>query len=908
MINDVLVKFVSGEVPDYMGDLQTSEPLEHAHWQPPRTNTSFSRPTLNYLHPNSSTRERVSVLRMSSAVLPMQNLLTFGSRNKSIWALDAVSQRLTRGLLDWDGLRAELLHASEAKRDYEPLLDHITPDELWQLRQVLTSHHLDAEAERVLLILIADRVLAGESMDRGSLPALAVHLLGAGLDSRVRHLLRIWTADNYLRHAIGTELEHPRFGGSLDLLLARFNQIYRRFGLETVFLDDAGTTPFTRLRAEPAERIVDGPLVTVIMSCWSPGEELLLAVRSIIDQTYQNWELIVTDDASPDRHDDVLEQVALMDGRIRVIRNEVNAGTYIRRNEALDIARGKLVTMQDSDDWSHPRRLEIQVRDLEHAPDRFANVVRNVRLTEDLSLYSERGMQPGICEPAIMFRRESVLAKIGYFDGVRKAADREYRERLEAATGEPVPLAGPEVPLVLMLADVSSLSGSDFRGKWVHPARIAYRSSMWRVHDLIRDGEVSPHFPAHQTTRVLDAPAPLLGHSEAPASMDLLVILDGRPVSGRRQFLAEVTQELRGALDSGLVVGVMHSDSLRGGKSQGYFDTHMQELVDEAGLHRVIDDQQVKVGTVIVRHAVAAQGHPPTRRRITADRVVVIDDSDGGDERGVTYARADVDATLRGWFACECDWYVAAPRPLPPKVESIQLEGSQIKVAVSQSGSAKPLSLELRGVDGTVVAFTSDSETAPQADGTSDLAIYRAPIGKLGESPFIIAARLGSYFYPLDVDATRVLTTPGDRILVRQPKERLKLMSAKPPVRDGEDSASFPWLRGAVSALRLSNDRFTIDIDTDSSSKITEVVIVREVNGALRRREFALDQRTEDSISASRSFRDIVGGRWQLFGVFQTPVGRIQYELPVGDGVATADQNEWRIAVRAGRLSVVPKM
>lgn len=908
-MNDFLTIFARGEQPksaaSAIGGAEIVDQDVHAKKGVPLM--AFNAPSLAALDPLSSVRERISVLRLDSKSVSTADLVTFAARNRSRWGLEALVQRFTRGLVDWNGFREELLRGHSASGPAHSVVEQLSATKLWLLRQALLSHHLDLESEHALLVAVADRVVEGERFDRSALPALAVNLIGAGLDDHVQKLLRLYTSETYLRHALTVELAHPRFGGSHELLLERFNQVYRRFGLETVTTEGDGTVPFTRLRAQPAELIQDGPLVSVIMSCWSPGEELLLAVRSIVDQTYQNWELIVTDDASPHEFNPILEEVSAMDPRVRVVRNDVNGGTYVRRNEALNLARGEFVTMQDSDDWSHPRRLEIQSRDLQTAPDRLANIIYNVRLTEDLSLYSERGMQLGLCEPAIMFRRKKVLRKIGYFDDVRKAADREFRQRLEAATGIPVAVVGPEIPLVLMLADVGSLSGSDFRGKWVHPARIAYRSSMLRTHDLISDSEHSPVFPARQTARTLDAPEALLGRSTAPSSMDLVVVLDGRAHSGRRPFLAGVVEELRTALESGLTVGVMHSDSLFGGKQQGYFDASLQRLVDEEGLHRVIDGQHVNAETVVIRHAVALQGHPTERRSIATNRVVVVEDAGGGDARGTTFAKPDVIEIAAGWFGTEPEWHVAAPRPLPPTVEAVVVDADELRITVKHSAGSGAVSVKLRA-EQLKGAPLPGVELRPAGDeGPDVVTAVRLPIDVLGDKPFQIVAQVDSYDYVLDVEVPRILSRSADRVLVRRPHQRLQLVDRDSLRVDVPGGDGQPSVQASIRSISVADGRVTLEIEADGHTRLTRVVAIREVHGRLRRRGLALKTSGEGQLIASRQVLPLAELRWQLFGVFQTAEGRVQHPLGFAPELQTSDGDGWRVRVLGDHvMHIVP--
>lgn len=84
------------------------------------------------------------------------------------------------------------------------------------------------------------------------------------------------------------------------------------------------------------------------------------SIRSVQDQTYENWELIIVDDCSTDNTDDVVSEF-LDDERIRYIKNEKNRGAAISRNRALRAARGRWIAFLDSDDLWLPRKLELQL-------------------------------------------------------------------------------------------------------------------------------------------------------------------------------------------------------------------------------------------------------------------------------------------------------------------------------------------------------------------------------------------------------------------------------------------------------------------------------------------------------------------------------------------------------------------
>ena len=92
------------------------------------------------------------------------------------------------------------------------------------------------------------------------------------------------------------------------------------------------------------------PLITVIVPCYNVEKYLPKCVDSIINQTYQNLEIILVDDGSPDNCGKVCDDYALKDARIKVI-HKPNGGLSDARNVAIDIAKGEWITFVDSDDY-----------------------------------------------------------------------------------------------------------------------------------------------------------------------------------------------------------------------------------------------------------------------------------------------------------------------------------------------------------------------------------------------------------------------------------------------------------------------------------------------------------------------------------------------------------------------------
>jgi glycosyltransferase involved in cell wall biosynthesis len=94
-----------------------------------------------------------------------------------------------------------------------------------------------------------------------------------------------------------------------------------------------------------------------------------LAVRSIMVQSFPDWELLVLDDGSKDRTVDTVLRAARDDPRVRVHADGERLGLSARLNAAIDMARGQLIARMDGDDISYPTRLEAQVSYLRAHPE-----------------------------------------------------------------------------------------------------------------------------------------------------------------------------------------------------------------------------------------------------------------------------------------------------------------------------------------------------------------------------------------------------------------------------------------------------------------------------------------------------------------------------------------------------------
>lgn len=104
---------------------------------------------------------------------------------------------------------------------------------------------------------------------------------------------------------------------------------------------------------------MSAPKVTVLMTVCNAEKYLRQAIESVLNQTFTDFELLITDDASTDSSPEIIR--SYQDPRIRVIRNSTNRGVAYSRKEALELARGEYVAVLDADDVAFKERLQVQV-------------------------------------------------------------------------------------------------------------------------------------------------------------------------------------------------------------------------------------------------------------------------------------------------------------------------------------------------------------------------------------------------------------------------------------------------------------------------------------------------------------------------------------------------------------------
>lgn len=132
------------------------------------------------------------------------------------------------------------------------------------------------------------------------------------------------------------------------------------------------------------------PEISVIMSVYEePKEFLIRAIESILNQTYKNFEFLITIDNPEYKCKDIIEAYCNKDNRIKLTYNKTNIGLTKSLNNAIGIVRGKYIARQDADDISLPQRLELQHNFLESNPI-YSIVGSNIRFVDDNGKFIKR--------------------------------------------------------------------------------------------------------------------------------------------------------------------------------------------------------------------------------------------------------------------------------------------------------------------------------------------------------------------------------------------------------------------------------------------------------------------------------------------------------------------------------------
>jgi len=204
--------------------------------------------------------------------------------------------------------------------------------------------------------------------------------------------------------------------------------------------------------------------VSIIVPVFNAEKTLRYSVQSLLNQSYENIEIILVDDCSTDLSYQIAKDLSELDSRITVLRNSENFGAYAARNRGLSVASGDLITVHDADDLSFPNRIAHQVFSIRNS-NAIAHLGGYFRVNGEgyltgyrlPSKFSYDGFTHQ-CLVSLMIKADFFRDRLGCWDEVRFGADAELLHRLRKIS--PVGIVEDWQPIIIALDSPLSLTST----------------------------------------------------------------------------------------------------------------------------------------------------------------------------------------------------------------------------------------------------------------------------------------------------------------------------------------------------------------------------------------------------------------------------------------------------------------
>ncbi|WP_208590769.1 glycosyltransferase family 2 protein [Gracilibacillus suaedae] len=469
-----------------------------------------------------------------------------------------------------------------------------------------------------------------------------------------REISRHKNADLYITAANLEEDQHKRIEWinklyeMYDVAPIKLSHSSDKFPYDTISYDQSQLTYF-----EPSSNT---PKVTVIIPVFNAEDVVQTAIESVLNQTWRNLEVIVVDDCSTDNTYRVIEEYIEKDNRVKLIQTETNGGAYMARNLAITHATGDFITLNDSDDWSHPQKIEKQVVHLLNNPEKVGNTSQQVRATSNLFYFRRGNFRLMFTNmSSFMFRREVVLDKVGFYDCVRFGADAEYLRRVKKTFGKDAIVDLRTGPLSFQRQSDSSLTGNSafgFHGYFMG-ARKEYVESQSHYHS--RAESLKYDFP--QQKRVFPVPEPMWPKREQKdkqgrRSFDLVIVSDYRTFDNEMWEYINNHVELQNKKVGFVQMYQYEVDPLQKIKSE------FRDLIDGEQFQMIVYGEKIKCNNLVIYNPNILKEWQRFIPKIDADNVSVIANNiTTEDEQNVIENIQTYYEHLLEYFGEEAIWY-----------------------------------------------------------------------------------------------------------------------------------------------------------------------------------------------------------------------------------------------------------
>ena len=174
-------------------------------------------------------------------------------------------------------------------------------------------------------------------------------------------------------------------------------------------------------------------VVTVLMPVYNGEKYLKESIESILNQTFQDFELLLIDDYSTDKSLQIIKSFSSK--KIKLVCNEQNYGQSITMNNGIKLAEGKFIARLDQDDLSHPNRLEKQVKFLSenkctilgylaYTINEYSKITGYIKHpTTNNSIKNALGVDCALSHSSIMMKKDDILSIGSYSKKYKIAMD-----------------------------------------------------------------------------------------------------------------------------------------------------------------------------------------------------------------------------------------------------------------------------------------------------------------------------------------------------------------------------------------------------------------------------------------------------------------------------------------------------
>jgi glycosyltransferase involved in cell wall biosynthesis len=188
---------------------------------------------------------------------------------------------------------------------------------------------------------------------------------------------------------------------------------------------------------------MNDPIISVVMPAFNMEAYIEDAIRSILEQTFRDFEFIIIDDGSMDGTGEIIKRYAATDARVIIVNNQGNLGLPRTMNSSIELARGKYICRMDADDFSYPDRLEKQLAFMEDHPDVVISggtmevcnremkfLCKRIYNLTDAEIRRKLFRYSPFSHPSVIFRTEEARNIGGYFEEIFPAEDYDFYFRL----------------------------------------------------------------------------------------------------------------------------------------------------------------------------------------------------------------------------------------------------------------------------------------------------------------------------------------------------------------------------------------------------------------------------------------------------------------------------------------------